>query len=86
MPHLIFGGCDIWMVGRILSGDLNLNSQLTTADIVLELNKVFSDESFPAPVAAGELNCDGQFSPTDVVLILWLVFDTNASSTVLKDP
>ncbi|MCI0532057.1 MAG: hypothetical protein L0Y74_08940, partial [candidate division Zixibacteria bacterium] len=32
------GGCDIWMARRMLSGDLNLDSQLTATDVVLELN------------------------------------------------
>ena len=80
------GGADIWMIKRILSGDLNLDSQLTTADIVLELNKVFAGEPFSAPAAAGELNCDGQFSPVDVVLILRLVFEQNTLSTEMENP
>ena len=55
-------------------GDLNLDSQLTPTDVVLELNKVFLDESFPAAPQIGDLNCDNLFTPADVVLILYRVF------------
>ncbi|HXF48913.1 MAG TPA: hypothetical protein VNL73_05755 [Verrucomicrobiae bacterium] len=80
-----FGGCDIWLATRMLSGDLNLDSQLTAADVVLELNKVFLEESYPAPPAAGEMTCDGNFTPADVVVLLLRVFGNIKSSTMLGD-
>lgn len=67
-----FGGADIWMAQRVLRGDLNFDRQMTAADIVLELNKVFLDEAFPAAVA--DVNCDGLFTAADVVLLLNRVF------------
>lgn len=69
-----FGATDIWMARRLPPGDLNLDSQLSAADVVLELNKVFLNEPYPAPERLGDLNCDTIFSPADVVLILRRVF------------
>ncbi len=75
-----FGGCDIWIARRLLSGDLNLDSQLTIADVTLELYKVFLGQSYSAPAAAGDMNCDGRFTPADVSLLLLKVFNINAFS------
>jgi Tol biopolymer transport system component len=69
-----FGVCDIWITRRFVLGDLNLDSQLTTTDIVLELNKVFLDTPYAAPERLGDLNCDSAYSPADAVLILLRVF------------
>jgi len=65
-----FGGCDIWMSKRVMRGDLNMDGQITAADAVLELNKVFLDEPIPAPVATADANCDGLFTSSDVVMHL----------------
>ena len=59
---------------EIILGDLNLDKEVTTADVVLELMKVFSDQAFPAPPETGDVNCDGTFTPSDVVLILIRTF------------
>ncbi len=64
------GARDIWMSERVVRGDLNMDRQITAADVVLELNKVFLDESFPAPAAVADVNCDGLFTSSDVVLHL----------------
>ncbi|MCI0531912.1 MAG: hypothetical protein L0Y74_08200, partial [candidate division Zixibacteria bacterium] len=79
-----FGGADIWMARRMLSGDLNLDSQLTAADVVLELNRVFLEEPYPAPPAAGEMTCDGLFTPADVVALLLTVFRMSESSAISR--
>lgn len=55
-------------------GDLNLDRQLTIADVVLELNAVFLQLSFPAPYTAADGNCDSSLSPADIVLLLRAVF------------
>lgn len=81
-----FGGADIWMTTRILSGDLNLDGQLSMADVILELNKVFLDDPFPAQPAAGDLSCDGRFSAADVVLLLKQVFGVTLTSTESQKP
>ncbi len=55
-------------------GDLNGDGQITVTDIVLEINKVFRDESFSCLEAAADVNCDGSYSPSDVVLLLNRVY------------
>ncbi len=81
---LVFGGAtidlgglgmsDIFLMPRIVLGDLNLDGQLTPADVVLELNGVFLGDSFPAPLASADCNCDGNLTPADVVLLLRATF------------
>ncbi len=68
------GTADIWVAERIILGDLNLDGQITPFDVVLELNKVFLDEPYPADEEMGDLNCDGFFTPSDVVLLLLRVY------------
>jgi len=58
----------------VVLGDLNLDSQITSADIVLELNRVFLGQAFLSPELSGDVNCDSAFSPADVVLLLLRVF------------
>ena len=69
---LVFGS--FGRFSHLYKGDLNLDDMLTAADVVLELNKVFLNEPYPAPERLGDLNCDTSFSPADVVLILNRVF------------
>ncbi|MGH8004015.1 MAG: hypothetical protein ACRECJ_04765, partial [Limisphaerales bacterium] len=57
-----------------LKGDLNADSTLSPADVVLELNAVFLSDTFTAPFCAADLDCNGNLSPADVVLELNLVF------------
>ncbi|MCI0405092.1 MAG: glycoside hydrolase [candidate division Zixibacteria bacterium] len=58
----------------IVKGDLNLDSLLTPADVVLELNAVFLQQAFPASFEAADVNCDTVLSPADVVLHLNATF------------
>jgi Tol biopolymer transport system component len=69
-----FGARDIWLMKRLLQGDLNLDSQLTAADVVLGLNKIFLDLPYPAPEPLGDMNCDGDFTPADAVILLQVVY------------
>jgi hypothetical protein len=69
-----FGMSDIFLMQRLLPGDLNLDGQLTTADVVLELNAVFLAGAFPAPFASADGNCDGRLTAADVVLLLLRAF------------
>ncbi len=55
-------------------GDLNADSAISPADVVLELNAVFLNTLDEAPFCAADLNCDGNLSSADVVLELNLVF------------
>ncbi len=59
---------------QLLKGDLNLDEVLTATDVVLELNAVFSGQTFPAPFRNADGNCSGNLTPTDVVLLLNAVF------------
>ncbi|MCI0595656.1 MAG: hypothetical protein L0Z48_03825 [candidate division Zixibacteria bacterium] len=45
-----FGGTDIFLSPRIVLGDLNLDGQLTAADVVLELNAVFFKRAISGPL------------------------------------
>ncbi len=69
-----FGFSDIFIMPRVVLGDLNLDGRLTTTDVVLELNAVFLDSTFPAPFEAADCNCDGQLRPSDVVMLLLATF------------
>ncbi|MCI0329672.1 MAG: YCF48-related protein [candidate division Zixibacteria bacterium] len=55
-------------------GDVNWDGNFTSADVVLEINKVFLEEPFPAPAEAGDVNCDSRFSAADVVWLLQAIF------------
>ncbi len=76
-----FGGTDIWVATRMLSGDLSVDGQLTIADVVLELYRVFLGQPYVAPDAAGDLTCDGRFTAADISVLLLKVFGVNAFST-----
>ncbi|MGE5692580.1 MAG: hypothetical protein ACM3YF_02240 [Candidatus Zixiibacteriota bacterium] len=69
-----FGARDIWLARRLDRGDVNMDNLLTAADVVLELNKVFLGEPYPAPEAVGDMNCDGAFTPADAVILLQVVY------------
>lgn len=69
-----FGITDIFLIPRVVLGDLNLDGRLTVADVVLELNAVFLSETFPVPFETADGNCDGGLSPADVVLLLNATF------------
>lgn len=68
------GTGDIWMAERIILGDLNLDGQITVADVVLEINKVFLGTPYPAPELVGDMNCDSRFTPADVGILLRVVY------------
>lgn len=69
-----FGSRDIFLMPRVVLGDLNLDGRLSPADVVLELNAVFLSQPPPAPFESTDINCDGQLSATDVVLLLNATF------------
>ena len=57
-------------------GDLNLDFDLTPADVILILNCNFCGSCPPPPAGtfACDLNCDGMRTPADAVLELYAVF------------
>jgi hypothetical protein len=58
----------------VMMGDLNGDEEITTADVVLELNKVFLDAPIAPPEEAADVNCDDNLTPADVVLLLHRAF------------
>lgn len=60
--------------GTAVKGDLNLDVNLSPADLVSELNVVFLGSAFSAPLCAADTNCDAQLTPSDVVILLNAVF------------
>ncbi|MGH8004369.1 MAG: hypothetical protein ACRECJ_06570, partial [Limisphaerales bacterium] len=56
-----------------VKGDMNGDSWLSAADVVLLLNVAFLG-SPPPNLPFHDLNCDGAVSPADLVLLLNLVF------------
>jgi len=61
--------------GRIgyVAGDINNDGMFFPADVVLELNCVFT-AACTLPVAAYDMDCNGVLSPADVVILLSLTF------------
>ncbi len=55
-------------------GDLDLDGQLSAADVVLLLNCVFFTDPTSAAASPCDLNCDRQRSPADAVWLLQAVF------------
>jgi len=55
-------------------GDLNFDSMLTPADVVLALNCIFSGTG-DCPLEILDANCDAVVTPADMVLILDAVFN-----------
>lgn len=55
-------------------GDLNRDTELTTADAVLMLDCVFSSEGSNCSLASADANCDGSLAPSDVVIELNAIF------------
>jgi len=74
--QLLFGAPGKFV--RLLKGDLNLDEMLTPTDVVLEINAVFSGQSFPAPFRNADGNCSSTLTPADIVLLLNAVFLTSA--------
>jgi plastocyanin len=65
-PQLVVPSCLI-----TLTGDLDLNRTLTTADIIRLVNYVFRGGLPPSPcAAAGDVNCSGAVSAADVIALV----------------
>jgi hypothetical protein len=58
----------------LLKADLNTDGQLTAADAVLMVNRLFLGTCLPVPFAAADLNCDGALSAADAVQSLHVIF------------
>jgi hypothetical protein len=64
------GGCPI-----VVSGDLNLSTTVTSADIIVAVNFVFKGGPTPLPCAAnGDVNCNGAVTSADIIVLVNFVF------------
>ena len=69
------GGCAI-----TLSGDVNNNGTITSADIIYLVNYVFKGGAAPLPCAAnGDVNCSGTITSADIIYLVNYVFKGGAA-------
>jgi len=63
-----------------MTGDVNWDSSLTSADIVYLVNFIFKSGPAPLPLAeAGDVNCDGNGTSADIIYIVNHVFKSDAA-------
>jgi len=59
----------------VLTGDVNVDGVLTSADIIYMVNHVFKGGPAPLPCsAAGDVNCDGSLTSADIIYLVNHVF------------
>jgi len=64
------GACPI-----TLTGDVNLNGSINSADIIALVNYVFKLGAPPDPCpAAGDVNCNGAVTSSDIIALVSFVF------------
>lgn len=63
-----------------LSGDVNLSTTITSADIIALVNYVFKGGAAPLPCAAnGDVNCSGGVTSADIIALVNFVFKGGAA-------
>lgn len=73
-------GIGFWYVAAsacpiAITGDINVNGSVTSADIILEVNYCFKGGPPPLPcVAAGDVNCSGTITSADIIFMVNFVF------------
>jgi hypothetical protein len=64
----------------LLTGDVNLSSTLTSADIIGLVNYVFKGGAAPQPCPeAGDVNCDSKLTSADIIGLVNYVFKSGAA-------
>jgi len=59
----------------VLTGDVNLDGPITSADIIYLVGYVFKGGPAPKPCeAAGDVNCDGTVTSADIIYLVGYVF------------
>jgi hypothetical protein len=59
----------------VLTGDVNLSSSITSADVIVLVNFIFKGGAPPQPCpAAGDVNCNGSLTSADVIMLVNFVF------------
>jgi hypothetical protein len=71
-----------------LSGDVNLSTTLTSADIIFLVNFVFKGGAVPMPCEAnGDVNCTGAVTSADIIFMVNHVFKgQDAPCDICNDP
>lgn len=68
------GSCPI-----VLTGDVNLSTTITSADIIYLVGYVFKGTAEPLPCAAsGDVNCSGTVTSADIIYLVGFVFKSSA--------
>jgi plastocyanin len=63
-----------------VTGDVNANGSITSADIIYLVNYVFKGGAAPLPVAAaGDVNCSGAITSADIIYLVNYVFKGGAA-------
>jgi hypothetical protein len=67
--------CDEPACQIVMTGDVNLSSTITSADIIAVVNYVFKSGAEPLPcAAAGDVNCNGTVTSADIIYLVGYVF------------
>jgi hypothetical protein len=64
----------------VLTGDVNNNGSISSADIIYLVNTVFKGGPAPVPCeAAGDVNCSGSLTSADIIFLVNFVFKSGAA-------
>lgn len=62
-----------------MTGDVNISSHITSADIVYLVNFVFKSGAAPQPIeAAGDVDCSGAVTAADIIFLVNFTFKSGA--------
>ena len=68
--YIVASACPIAM-----TGDVNVSSSITSADIIYSVNFCFKGGPAPMPcIAAGDVNCSGTVTSADIIFLVNYVF------------
>lgn len=63
----------------LMTGDVNSNGSITSADIIYLVGYVFKGSAAPLPCqAAGDVNCNGSVTSADIIYLVGYVFKGSA--------
>jgi len=58
-----------------MTGDVNTNGSITSADIIYLVNYVFKGGALPMPcIPSGDVNCSGTVTSADIIYLVNYVF------------
>lgn len=71
LPNIVSVDC---ISASLLLGDVNLDKQLSSADIIYQANYVFKSGGRPGLLALGDTNCSGHSTAADLIVLVNVVF------------